>query len=116
MNVEIGLVLNGAIVLGGLAAGWGLMRSRVQFANQEMGEIKRQIERLWDYKDDHEKEDSERHFIMSREISLLQGHMEARAKENTEILRQLDMINSNIVNMREEIAVFRADRRKMERP
>ncbi len=94
-----------AIVLAGIIATWAVMK----FKTDSYG---RQIEKLWDYKDKHEEEAGKERLTLHQKIASLEGMVEARAKENVEVLRRLEHIDrtlsSTFVEMKEAIAELKA--------
>lgn len=91
------------IVLAGLVGTWAVMRYKLDSHS-------RQIEKLWTWKDNHEAEAGKERLTIYQGISKLEGLMDAKSKENVEIIRRLENIDTTLMSMREDMATLKARR------
>lgn len=105
LELKTALEIAGILIMfGGL---WRVMEWR-------MNSHGNQLQKLWDYKDKHEEEAARERLILYQSIAKLEGVLEAKSKENLEIMRRLEHIDSNIIEMKEDLAELRVLRRREE--
>lgn len=100
-------LVEAAIVLAGLVGTWAVMKYKLDSHS-------RQIEKLWDWKDSHEKEASQERLSLHQNISKLEGGSEALHNSIGTIGSQLTVISESIKAMQQDLADLKADRRLRE--
>lgn len=75
-------------------------------------EIENKIEKLFDFKDSHEKEASQERLLLHQNVSKLEGILEFRGRENVEIMKRIEKIDQNVEQMKEDLAYLKVADKK----
>lgn len=90
-----------AIILAGAIGTWAVMRYKLDSHS-------RQIDKLWDWKDNHEKEANAERLLLHNNVAKLEGNLEFRGRENIEIMKRIEKIDSNVELMKDDLSYLKA--------
>lgn len=108
MGLELLLPISTGILSLGIA--WGIITSKVTDLKEEHVRILRQLEKLWEYKDEHGKEAEENRIGIMKEIGRIDAQFALKDGQYNEILRRLSDITVNVAEIKSDVSILkRAD-------
>lgn len=97
-----------ALGLAALAGTWAVMKYKLDSHS-------RQIDKLWDWKDSHEKEAGIERLSLHEDIAKLEGGWIATSNSINHFGSQLQSIDGNIKTMQQDLADLKAEKRARNR-
>ncbi len=108
-----GIGLNLGTILVTVAVAWGMNKQGDKHRDEKLKEHDDKINKLFDLRDKHEEEANKERLLLHQNISKLEGIMEFRGRENIEIMKRVEKIDTNVELMKNDLAYLKvADKNK----
>lgn len=85
-----------------IIGGWFAMKFGLERAGEKISEANRQIEALWKWKDEHDREATEMREKFNKELSKLEGSQLVQTEQYKQILQLLEQLRDEFQEFKEQ--------------